>query len=65
MARTPTKTRRKNFRFPEGLLSWAEKYASDNNTNLTQVIKDMLTDLQGREMSRRVLFGTGGKTRGR
>lgn len=40
------KTKRKNFVFPADLVRWAEKYAKDNNTSMTKMILDHLTDLR-------------------
>lgn len=41
--------KRKNFRIPSDLADWAEQYASDRNTSMTQLIVDYLTDLRDRE----------------
>jgi hypothetical protein len=43
--------KRKNFRIPSDLADWAEKYAQDKNTSMTQLIVDYLTDLRERETS--------------
>lgn len=40
------KTKRKNFVFPEDLVLWAEKYAQDNNTTLTRILLDHLSELR-------------------
>jgi hypothetical protein len=46
------KTRvRKNFVFPIGIIEWAEKYARDNNTTLTRIILDHLTQLRNQAES--------------
>lgn len=42
--------KRKNFRIPADLADWAEQYAADKNTSMTQLIVDYLTDLREREM---------------
>ncbi len=41
-----TETKRKNFKFPSDLTAWAEKYAQDHNTSITQLIVDYLTNLR-------------------
>ena len=38
--------KRKNFRIPEDLAAWAERYAKRKNTSMTQLIVDFLTDLR-------------------
>jgi len=41
--------KRKNFRLPFALTTWAERYAKRKNTNLTQIIVDHLTALKEEE----------------
>ena len=41
--------KRKNFRIPADLADWAEKYAADKNTSMTQLIVDYLTHLRDQE----------------
>lgn len=42
------KEKRKNFRFPADLANWADQYAKENNTTVTQILTDYLTDLRKR-----------------
>jgi hypothetical protein len=46
-----TKGKRKNFVFPEELVKWAEQYAAANNTTMTRIILDHLTQLRQRAES--------------
>lgn len=39
---------RKDFRFPSDLILWAENFARQKNTNLTQLLIDQLTALRER-----------------
>lgn len=41
--------KRKNFRIPADLADWAEQYASNKNTSMTQLIVDYLTHLRSLE----------------
>lgn len=36
----------KSFRFPPELADWAAQYAKDNNTSVTQLLIDYLTNLR-------------------
>ncbi len=40
--------KRKDFRFPPDLIVWAENFAKQKNTNLTQLLIDQLTELRDR-----------------
>lgn len=42
----PPKRIRKNFQFPEDLALWADTYAKDNNTTMTRLLIDYLTNLR-------------------
>ena len=39
-------TKRKNFVFPADLVEWVEKYAAANNTTVTRLLLDHLTNLR-------------------
>lgn len=45
MAKKKAKVR-KNFHFPAELAAWAETYARDHNTTMTQLILDHFTELR-------------------
>lgn len=42
------KVARKNFRFPEELVTWVAAYAKSQNTTMTRLIIDYFTDLRKR-----------------
>jgi hypothetical protein len=41
--------KRKNFRIPADLADWAEQYAANKNTTMTQLIIDFLTDMHDKD----------------
>lgn len=46
MAKAKRDRVRKNFVFPSEIADWAQKYARDHNTSMTQLIVDYFTTLK-------------------